>query len=267
MRDSRRDGTNNTAMNYITLDTETGGLYPSINALLSIGACCTWSPDTFQVYITPESQPNKYVDPRSLAKNGYSAAVWAGHGAVSLDEAMLQFLAWVAVKKGERHRAKLVCHNLGFDRGFLGEAELQTGREIPHRHDWLCSQMLFGQLMDKGLIESGSSSLDRLGQLSGWHGERTSAHNALQDAEITRHGLLWLLEIEKGPEDRIRQLYIDSLRDRKRLEALILKAAETLDITASFDDFASIALELKTEARHLLCGAVNDIPEAEGRAA
>lgn len=238
-------------MHYVIADNETGGLYSSIHALLSIGACCTWSAETFQVYITPESQPGKIVDPASLAKNGYSAALWAAHGAVSLGEGMVSFLDWIAERKMERHAAKFVCHNLAFDRGFYGEAERITGREIPHRHDWRCSQVLFGHLMDRGLIEACSSSLDQLAKLSGWTGERTSAHNALQDAEITRHGLRWLLEKEKGPEDTARQLYTQSLSERRRLESLLIKVGEWMESKSSWDECGEMARLLSEEATRL----------------
>lgn len=58
-------------MHAIYADTETGGLFPSIHALLSIGACCNWDAPDFHAYITAESQPSKMVDPQAAEKNGY----------------------------------------------------------------------------------------------------------------------------------------------------------------------------------------------------
>jgi len=210
-------------MNYIAKDTETGGFYPAVNALLSIGACCSWSPETFRVYITVESQPGKTVDPSAAAVNGYSAEEWEHRGAVPLAVAMDQYIAWIAARKAERRKAKFICHNLEFDRSHLREAERITGLEIPHRHDWRCSQILFGSLMDKGAIEAGSGGLERLGELSGFWpvGARPETHDSLLDAQACLHGYLWLLDVEKREETTLRQLYTDSLRDRRSLEEVI----------------------------------------------
>lgn len=208
-------------MDLIATDTETAGLFPSIHALLSIGACCSWSGETFEVYITVESQPGKIVDPEAAEKNGYSVARWAELGAVDLMTAMQRFAAWLNARKEERRKMKVVCHHLAFDKGFLGEAGRVCGIEMPHRHDWRCSQLKFGELMDEEVIERGSSSLDRLKELSGWKLPRAEAHNALQDAQITLHGYLWLKERDKDPERVFSELASGRLQRIRELEALL----------------------------------------------
>ena len=207
-------------MHFIAQDTETGGFYPAVNALLSIGACCSWSPETFRVYITLESQPGKSVEPSAAAVNGYSAEEWESRGAVPLAVAMNQYISWIAARKAERRKAKFICHNLEFDRSHLREAERLTGLEIPHRHDWRCSQILFGSLMDKGAVEEGSAGLERLGELSNFwgKGQRPKTHDSLFDAQACLHGYLWLLEVEQCEENTLRQLYTDSLNARRDLE-------------------------------------------------
>lgn len=207
-------------MHYIAKDTETGGFYPAIHALLSIGACCSWSPETLRIFITLESQPGKVVDPQAAAVNGYSADEWERRGAVPIQEAMQQYVAWIEARKAERRKAKFICHNLEFDRSHLREAERLTGLEIPHRHDWRCSQILFGSLMDKGAIEAGSSGLERLGELSTFWGvgKRPEMHDSLFDAQACLHGYLWLLEVEKREEETLRKLYTDSLQSRRAIE-------------------------------------------------
>lgn len=207
-------------MHFIAKDTETGGFYPAAHALLSIGACCSWGAEPFRVYITPESQPGKTVQPDAAAVNGYCAAEWTKRGAVPLAQAMDLYLAWLASRKAEFRNAKFICHNLEFDRSHLREAERLTGLKIPHRHDWRCSQILFGSLMDKGAIAAGSSGLDRLGELSGFWpvGKRPATHDSLLDAQACLHGYLWLLEIEKREETTLRQLYTESLTARRSLE-------------------------------------------------
>lgn len=240
-----------TAMHYIVTDTETGGFYPSIHALLSIGACCTWSTDSYLAHITVDSQPGKTVSAEASAKNGYSAEKWAGLGARPLSIVMAEFLEWLAARKKERHAAKIVCHNLAFDRSFFLEAERVTGHQMPHRNDWRCSQVKFGELMDQGVLQEGSTSLDRLIECSMWDDTRTEIHNALQDAQATQHGYLWLLEKGKGAENTLRQLYTQSLSERRRLEALFLKVGDWMDSRSSWDECGEIARELSEEAARL----------------
>ena len=111
---------------YIVTDTETGGVYPAIHALLSIGACCSWSGEYYLAHITEDSQPGKTVCAEAAAKNGYTREKWEKLGARALDVVMPEFLAWITTRKEERAEAKLVCHNLAFDRSFFMEAERVT---------------------------------------------------------------------------------------------------------------------------------------------
>ncbi|WP_395741057.1 exonuclease domain-containing protein [Prosthecobacter sp.] len=208
-------------MELVASDAETGGLYPSIHALLSIGACCSWSEASFEVHITVESQPGKTVDPEAAQKNGYTPERWKELGAVDLHTAMQRFDEWLKQRKEERRQMKLVCHHLAFDKGFFQEAGRMTGIEMPHRHDWRCSQLKFGELMDEGVIDRGSSSLDRLKELSGWKLPRAEAHNALQDAQMTLHGYLWLKERDKDPERVFSELASGRLQRVRQLEALL----------------------------------------------
>lgn len=230
-------------MHFITTDTETGGLYPSIHALLSIGACCTWSDKTFLAHITLNSQLGKTVSAEAIAKNGYSAEKWEARGAQPLALVMSEFLEWIAERKKERHLAKIVCHNLAFDRSFFIEAERITGLQIPHRNDWRCSQVKFGELMDLGILQEASTSLDKLIEFSMWDDTRTEIHSALQDAQATQHGYLWLLKQAKEPENTLQKLYVESLKERRRLEALIVQD-DPLDL---LDESARITAENKKE--------------------
>lgn len=206
-------------MHAIYKDTETGGLYPAIHALLSIGACCTWDAPPFLAYITAESQPGKTIDPDAAKKNGYTREKWAARGARPLAEVMPEYLAWIEARKKERPGAVFVCHHLAFDKPFIAEAARSVGSgDLPHRNDWRCSQVLFGQLMDRGMIERGSSSLDRLRELSGYDHPRNEEHDALEDAEITRHGHQWLLNKDRESELTLQHLYSRALQELRTIE-------------------------------------------------
>lgn len=219
-------------MELIACDTETGGFYPSIHALLSICACCGWSRETFEVYITVDSQPGKIVEAQAAEKNGYTLEKWAALGAVDLATAMRRFADWVQARRAEQRYAKVVCHHLAFDKAFLLEAERVTGIEMPGRYDWRCSLLKLAELMDEGVIERGSSSLDRLKELSGWTLPRSEEHNALQDAQITLHGYLWLKERDKDAERAFSELASSRLQRVRELEA-ILNTPEFLDFSSA----------------------------------
>jgi len=210
-------------MNAIYIDTETGGLFPSIHALLSIGACCTMERFSFHGLITLESQPGKIVDPEAAKVNGYSCEKWEEKGAQPLGVVLREFLQWLAARKKECPEAVLVCHHLAFDKPFLAEAtRICLTEKLPHRNDWRCSQVLFGELMDRGLIERGSTSLDRLKELSGFVGERPDEHNAMIDSMVTKHGHQWLLGLQELQPDR--KMMETMGREIRELEELVLRA-------------------------------------------
>jgi DNA polymerase III epsilon subunit-like protein len=214
-------------MDAVYKDTETGGLYSSIHALLAIGACCNWGGVPFHAYILPESQTGKIVEPEAAAKNGYTPAKWRSLGARFLADVMPEYLAWVDARKKERPDAVFVCHHLAFDKPFLAEAARTCALgDLPHRNDWRCSQVLFGELMDRGIIERGSSSLNRLKELSEWKGDRPDEHNALVDALITRHGHRWLLERSGDAERALSELAGTRLQRIEQLETLLRARAD-----------------------------------------
>jgi DNA polymerase III epsilon subunit-like protein len=188
-------------MNLIGTDTETGGLYPSRHALLSIAGYCSWGRLPFLVYVTPESQPGKVVEAEAAKKNGYTPELWAKRDAKPVEMAMEWYRDWLKACLADRPEAKVVCHHLAFDKPFLEEAAMVAGMmELgPTRYDWRCSLQLLADLMDEGLIEKGSASLERLGTLCGvWpSGKRPEVHEAHEDAEVCVRGYEWLQGVRK----------------------------------------------------------------------
>lgn len=207
----------------IGLDTETGGFCPAVHALLSVALVCDWT-EPLVVYVTPESQPGKVVEPQAAQMNGYAPGLWADRGAVPLWDAMTRVRAWLAARKKERGRCRVVAHNVAFDQGFLAEAERCAGVNLGlMRYDWRCSMLLFEMVMEEGLVEMGSGSLDRLGEMSGaWlPGARGAVHDALQDAQGAVHGWRWLVEKRKTPEMTLRGLYETACAERRELERVL----------------------------------------------
>lgn len=210
---------------YIAIDTETGGTRPGCHALLSIAAIADWAPDMPEViYVTPESQPGKTIDPEAARKNGYTPERWAQRGAVDLKTAMIYLSTFLQDRFTAQPAALMLAHNAGFDRMILDEASAITGVRMPIRHAWRCSMDMLGRLMDRGLIPSGRANLDRLGELSGqWPvGQRPEIHEAAGDALACLRGYQWLLEKERAPEADLRA-EIDALRAEMSAE----KAAAT----------------------------------------
>ena len=181
----------------IASDTESGGLFAGRHALLSIGACCSWSRETFLAYITAESQWGKTIEPEAVRVNGYSEERWAERGARPYGEVIKAFGDWLAERKKERPGAVHVCHNLAHDLSFYREAERICGLEIWHRYGWACSQLLFADLIREGVIQASSISLNTLAALSQWPFHRNQFHDALEDAQICLHGYHWLKKMEK----------------------------------------------------------------------
>lgn len=190
------------------------------------------------------------MDPEAAAINGYTPEKWEELGARSLDEVIPEYLAWVDARKKERPDAVYVCHHLAFDKPFLAEGARLCGLgDLPHRNDWRCSQVLFGELMDRGLIERGSSSLNRLAELSAWTGIRNVEHNALVDAEITRHGHRWLLERETALPDR---KMMETMGGRiVDLETLVLMVSDFMAGGAPWDECSRVARLLTEEGRRI----------------
>lgn len=244
----------------LAIDTETGGFRPSQHALLSIGMACSWSTQTFEAYITPESQAGKTVDPEAAAVNGYTPEAWQFLKAMPITHAMTLFFDWLACRLFEQPQAVLVCHNISHDKSFLLEAALHhCARDLPHRNHWRCSQSKFGELMDLGAIERGSSSLNRLLEVSGWPGVREKQHNARQDAEATVYAYAWLLNKGKQAEQTLRHLHARADLERSNLEALMLRLREALrseHLATGADERALVFNEFET-----LCQTL------EGRAA
>ena len=148
------------------------------------------------MYVDPGSQPHALViEPDAARVNGYTPELWKKRGAVDVRTAMEWFRDWLQVVLAPGDR--LVCHNLGFDRGFLMEAERVTGVELPGRYAWRCSMLELARQMDRGILAPGPASLDRLGDLSGFwkkEGGRDEKHDALQDARACLHGWEWMAE-------------------------------------------------------------------------
>ena len=180
----------------LAIDTETGGLCPSVNPLLSIGAHHPQLGD-FSAVMWPD--PEMDVDPVAARKNGYTPELWEKKGAVSLADAMASFQRWLAAIPD---RFTPLAHNAAFDRSFIEYAERVTGIGMPWLdRRWECSQAATAFMMRAGVIDAESASLDGL---CAWAGiPRPAIHDALEDARACHLGYTRLLQ---AAADRSRPL-------------------------------------------------------------
>lgn len=181
-------------LDLIGTDTETGGVYPAVNPLLSIALVPSWDAPVTTIYVLPEE--GKIIEAEAAAVNGYTPERWAERGAVPLHRAMLMFTAALQQLLAEKKEARLVAHNAGFDRSFVEEAVRPFQIELPGRYQWECSMQEFGSLINDGLLPAGGRSLARLGELAGlWPvGQRPAVHDVTEDARAALQGYRWLRE-------------------------------------------------------------------------
>lgn len=153
-------------MNFIYLDTETGGLDPKLHSLLSIGAVygeITGAGLTilseFHVQVLPE--PGTAVDPYAIL--GVQNLLWADldedlvETRVSEKEALLRLSRWlIDVPKG----LPLFAHDAPFDRDFLTQAIRRAGSvpanlwSISGRDArWSCTRFLAESLVAFGCMD------------------------------------------------------------------------------------------------------------------
>jgi len=241
-------------MNFIAIDTETGGTRSGKHALLSIGAAVSWDTEhtTFLRYCHPAD--GYTIEPEAARINGYTPDLWAQRGAIPLEHAMRDLADFLADAFRQRPHARMLAHNAGFDRAFLEESAVICGIRLPIRHAWRCSMDKMGTLIDRGLIPNGNAKLDRLGELSGqWEpNQRPPVHDALHDALACLRGYQWLLKKEKGAEDTLRDLYNISLTERRRLEDLFVKLGAWMDSEADWDECGEMANLISAERTRIL---------------
>ena len=216
---------------YIALDTETGGVRPGRDALLSIACTASWEAPPFLVHVWPAD--GYRVEAGAIKVNGYSVERWKERGAVSLFQGMEWLQGWLKARFVEKEGARMLAHNAGHDSSFLDEARAITGLKLPIKNSWRCSMDKLGCLMDAGVIPQGRATLSRLGELAGlWpEGGRPVTHEAGADAEACLIGYQWLLEKEKEPTRYLRDLYELGVRDRVELQKVLLDAAELMDLS------------------------------------
>ncbi|MFN3202631.1 MAG: exonuclease domain-containing protein [Bradymonadia bacterium] len=182
-----------TLSRVVVLDTETGGLDPWSNSLLSIGLVSGDGAHRTEIFvaepeivITPESEKIHRLSARWIGEHGISPA--------QACEAVEAFLAQCTVDG----RAPIIAgHNVAFDLAFLRRAYHIAGRPLPNAlgHRTLDTHTLLWSLVARNRLPPETCASDGAFAHFGIAPPEEARHTALGDALATRDLLARLLEM------------------------------------------------------------------------
>ena len=171
---------------FLVVDTETGGLDPVRNCLLTIGAV-VWDNGKIlaereffvleeRFDITPSSLLVHQVDLRDLAKRGQSPK-----------KAVAEFLKFARRYFPKKDRIALAGHNVGFDAGFLKRLFTQAGLDYDTHvsHRLLDTASILGYLNLAGKLPLTSRGLSEAIKYFKLKVDPSKRHTALEDARVT----------------------------------------------------------------------------------
>lgn len=174
----------------IVLDTETTGLDPEKNSLLSIGVLEFENPEN-QFYGECRIWDGAEVSPAALEVNGFSDEEITDPEKQSLCELMEAFLSWAA----DCDNKMIAGHNAAFDLQFLVASAERCGLDSNLFHKRIIDThslawMHLVQSREEVPAENGHSSLssDFIFTYAGITEER-GEHNALEDAKLTAEAI------------------------------------------------------------------------------
>ncbi len=176
------------SVNFIVVDTETGGVDPYTDALLSIGArrvsyisskrLLSVKPEGFSCYVMPEE--GLRINDSALLVNQIEMSTVNDSGLTELDS-LMKFYSFCASFRRTREFPVLLGWNVDFDVSFLKQISKRTGNPWPFKswfdisHYWR-DMKIFGECESifRGITEAANVLL----------GESV-VHEALADVDIT----------------------------------------------------------------------------------
>ena len=186
----------------LVIDTETGGLDPSMNSILSVGAI-VWEDgslrDSFEVYVL---EPNLQIDKKAMEVNRINL-LWLREHGLNPVAAVKQFLDFIGRNFNEyqstRDKIPIVGHNVNFDVAFLRRLFRLAGQNyddvFSHRVLDTAGILRFLTLTGKISISGASSTA----AFEYFHVDINSSerHTALADARATGQLLTKLVALVK----------------------------------------------------------------------
>jgi len=180
----------------VIIDTETGGLDPSVHSLLSIGLVTFDGSRSTEIFV---KEPTISTHPRSMAVNGIDLAYIEAHGleptaAVAQVEAFLDAL-------GGRRPVMLAGHNIAFDLAYMRRLYGLAGRSAPAEftHRSVDTHALLWALAATGRLPPEVTTSDGAFGHFGVSPPTELRHTALGDALATRELVVHLLALIGTP--------------------------------------------------------------------
>ena len=176
-------------MRLVFCDTETGGLSPETDALLSIGLV-DWADgqilDTAEILVDPEGL---VCGAKAMEINRIDLDVHLAYS-VPRSEAARLVRDWC----GPRGRVVLAGHNVGFDIGFLKRLFAPGMWSFSFSHHQIDMMQILAFLGDCGIIPPGIGKLDQAIAYFGIQVPTGKRHTALGDALATAEVYTHLLD-------------------------------------------------------------------------
>lgn len=184
----------------LLIDTETGGLDPYTDAILSLAALVLnydgqVIDEMYTLIYDPHSWRNMFVQDSALKINGLTREKVAREGVTPLHA--VGMLSQMLNSHDMLKKITLAGHNVAFDEAFLKQLWLDAGCifEFGERfsHRKLCTQGAAMLLDQAGVIKPKGHGLDDLCEYFGVKLNREGGHNALNDAKATAEVLQHLM--------------------------------------------------------------------------
>lgn len=149
------------------IDTETGGLDPSVHSILSLGAVVWRDGQIGQKFEVMIREPVITITPDAMNRNGIDLRHFDEGGAVTPDEAVQKFERFISENLSvtdDSPRVTLVGHNVGFDTAFLKRLYAFTESSYDHRfwHRVIDTSSIAAVLILAGRIPIATPSTDLL---------------------------------------------------------------------------------------------------------
>lgn len=168
-------------MNIIFADTETGGLSPTQNSLLTVGlvAVDKLTLETIATRYIKIKHKSYNVQPKAMEINKIILKSHDADPESVTPEVARHLVSSFVVEHTDDEKPQIAGHNINFDINFLNTALNNVVSENFY-HGSICTKVIVDFERKKGKLPGlGSSSLEKV---AGYFGESYDAHNALADA-------------------------------------------------------------------------------------
>ncbi|MCB9545726.1 MAG: 3'-5' exonuclease [Myxococcales bacterium] len=178
--------------NLVIIDTETGGLDPTVHSLLSIGLVTFDGARRTEIFVR---EPEISTHPRSMKVNGIDLDFIAAHG-LSPEDTCDRVEAFFDAVPGRRP-VMLAGHNIAFDLAYMRRIYRLAGRTPPAEftHRSVDTHALLWALAAAGRLPPETTTSDGAFQYFNVSPPEELRHTALGDAVATRDLLEQILEL------------------------------------------------------------------------